>query len=700
MGTPVRLQRYLATAGVAARRKAEELIVAGRVQVNGEVVTVLGTKIDPDEDDVLVDGEAAVALDHFYVLFNKPKACITAVTDDRGRPTVMDYLPNLPVPVKPVGRLDFYTEGVLLLTNDGELAARLLAPGSHVPKTYHVKVHGQLDRRQVDALREGIVLDDGTTTMPAEVEILPGESKHTWLGITIHEGKHRQIHRMIEALGYQVDKLQRVAFATLTFHDLRVGDARELDQQELNALRDLVGLDHSAVARGRWRAEREASDIPRRARAKQRAEAEAEALARGLVPGRSDSDDAEHGDDGDAEGGYDRGDGSDDHPGIDDAAGERSGAVPRGERGALPGSARGGADRRFAGGPQRGSADRSERGARSDGGRSGASQRPEGGPRGLATGSAERGARSGGAGPRFDGGPGSSRSGGPRGAGPRFEGGPRRGPADRSGTGSQPRGGASGRADERPRRGYAERLDGGPRRGAAERPEARSRSGGSRPGANQRPGGPRGARAERFEGGSRPSRARGGADARFERGPRPAPADRFGDRARARSGPPRSGPVGRGERRDGTGRGGAPGARSAAARPGRGFDRADRRPDRPGPGDRPDPRARSGSAASPRTRGSFGPTRPRSPGGPSERALAQRDDPRPRGRDAGRPRDAGAPGRPGARPPRAARSDAAPRRTGPTSARPATAAKPDPAPSDKSWARGPGARAPQRGRKR
>jgi len=211
MAEAVRLQRYLATAGVAARRKAEELITAGRVQVNGKVVTVLGTKVDPSRDEVQVDGEAVVALDRFYVLLNKPKACITAVTDDRGRPTVMDYLPNVPVPVKPVGRLDFYTEGVLLLTNDGELAARLLAPASHVPKTYHVKVHGQLDRKEIQTLREGVTLDDGVTTMPAEIEVLPGESKHTWLGITIHEGKHRQIHRMIEALGYQVDKLQRVA---------------------------------------------------------------------------------------------------------------------------------------------------------------------------------------------------------------------------------------------------------------------------------------------------------------------------------------------------------------------------------------------------------------------------------------------------------------------------------------------------------
>jgi 23S rRNA pseudouridine2605 synthase len=272
----IRLQRYLAMAGVAARRKAEDLISLGRVKVNGVVVTQLGTRITPDRDQVLVDGEAVVALDHFYVLLNKPKACITAVTDDQGRPTVMEYLPNLPVPVVPVGRLDFYTEGVLLLTNDGELAARLLAPKSHVAKTYHVKVRGRIEPRHIEMLRSGVRLDDGSTTLPAEVEVLPAESKHSWIGITIHEGKQRQVHRMLEAFGYQVTKLQRVAFANLTFHGLRVGDARELSQQELNDLRDMVGLDHRAAARGRWTARRESTDISRRARGKAEAEREME----------------------------------------------------------------------------------------------------------------------------------------------------------------------------------------------------------------------------------------------------------------------------------------------------------------------------------------------------------------------------------------------------------------------------------------
>ncbi|MBL8626634.1 MAG: rRNA pseudouridine synthase, partial [Myxococcales bacterium] len=288
--TLVRLQRFIAQAGIAARRKAEELITSGRVTVDGKVVTELGTKVDPQNANVQVDGEPVAPQELFYIVFNKPKGCITAVTDDRGRETVMDYLPNLPVSVAPVGRLDFYSEGVLLLTNDGELAAKLLAPGSHVPKTYHVKVNGSIKPADLEHLRTGVTLDDGTVTAPAEVEELPSDSKHPWLAFTLYEGKSRQIHRMLEALGCTVTKLQRVAFANLSFHGLRVGDARELTQGELNELRETVGLDRRAGARGSWSASREETDAARKLRAQAQAEREAAGGMSGPVGGDDDDD--------------------------------------------------------------------------------------------------------------------------------------------------------------------------------------------------------------------------------------------------------------------------------------------------------------------------------------------------------------------------------------------------------------------------
>ncbi len=295
MSEKMRLQRYLAVAGVAARRKAEELIVAGRVRVNGKQVRKLGTTVDPHSAHVTVDGEAVAPLDFFYVLFNKPKGCVAAVSDERGRPTIMEYLPNLPVPVRPVGRLDFYAEGVLLLTNDGELAARLVSPQRAIARTYHVKIRGELARPHLERLRTGVRLEDGSTTLPAEVDVLPAESRHAWLAVTLAESGERLVQDMLEALGYQVQKLQRVAYGTLSFHGLRVGDARELTQSELNTLRDLVELDHRPVARGAWRSTREDTDLSRRARERQRAEAAeaAEAGASGQAeaprpPGRED----------------------------------------------------------------------------------------------------------------------------------------------------------------------------------------------------------------------------------------------------------------------------------------------------------------------------------------------------------------------------------------------------------------------------
>lgn len=273
----MRLARYLAQSGVAARRKAETLIRAGVVAVNGKKVTDVATNVDAGRDRVSVEGKAVHPEDSFYVVLNKPKGCITAVSDPWDRPVVTDYLPRLPSSVVPVGRLDFYSEGVLLLTNDGELAAAILSPRSRIEKTYHVKVRGRVSDRHLHALRTGVRIERAVTR-EASVDRLHAKSKHEWLVITLTEGKSRQIHRMMSALGHTVLKLQRVAFAGLTFHGLRVGDARELTQTEVNELRALAGLkrDPSAVGRGKWGAKREQTDRGRRARAKARAEAAGE----------------------------------------------------------------------------------------------------------------------------------------------------------------------------------------------------------------------------------------------------------------------------------------------------------------------------------------------------------------------------------------------------------------------------------------
>jgi len=271
----MRLARYLSQAGVAARRKAEVLIEEGRVRVNGKVVREVATNVDSDTDRVQVDGEGIQLEDLYYIVLNKPKGCVSTVSDPEGRQTVMDYLPRVPAAVKPVGRLDYHSEGVLLLTNDGELAAALLSPAKHVSKTYHVKVQGGLKDIHIEKLRRGVRLDDGQTTKPAQVDRLKAQSKHDWVVITIHEGKNRQIRRMLEALGLRAAKIQRVDFAGVGYHGLRVGDARELDAAELKMLREQVGLgpDPRSSTRGKWKAKREQTDRARRARAKERDEA-------------------------------------------------------------------------------------------------------------------------------------------------------------------------------------------------------------------------------------------------------------------------------------------------------------------------------------------------------------------------------------------------------------------------------------------
>lgn len=239
----IRLQRYLAQAGVASRRRAETLISEGKVRVNGKRVTELGVKVRPGKDTVDVDGRRVQPEERLYLILNKPKGYVTTVADPQGRKTVMELLPrNLPAKVVPVGRLDFYTEGVLLFTNDGDLAAGLMHPRGHVEKTYNVKIRGGVTDEQVQKLRDGVRID-GRKTLPAKVDRLRYTGTHTWLVITIREGRSRQIHKMADAVRLQVIKLSRVAFGGITYFGLKVGQARALTPDEVDLLRKQVKSD-------------------------------------------------------------------------------------------------------------------------------------------------------------------------------------------------------------------------------------------------------------------------------------------------------------------------------------------------------------------------------------------------------------------------------------------------------------------------
>ena len=237
----VRLNKFLSTAGIASRRKADEMIEEGRVKINGKVVTSLGVKIDPSRDQVFVNEKQVAVLDEpVYIVFNKPKDCITTASDERGRTTVMDYV-QVRERIYPVGRLDRNTTGVLLLTNDGTFANALMHPKHEVNKAYKVTLDKPLTAEHVDKLRHGIRLSDGMTE-PAEVHVIPRE-RNKVIGIVIHEGKNRQVHRMFEALGYLVDKLDRVAYADITYDGLPRGKFRYLTKSEIRRLKDVAGIE-------------------------------------------------------------------------------------------------------------------------------------------------------------------------------------------------------------------------------------------------------------------------------------------------------------------------------------------------------------------------------------------------------------------------------------------------------------------------
>lgn len=238
---PQRLQKILAARGVASRRQAEQLIVAGRVRVNGRVVKDLGSKADPHRDRIEVDGRRIVPQKLAYYLLHKPRQVMTTMHDPEGRPTVAALLRGVTERVFPVGRLDYHTSGALLLTNDGELAEALLRPQRQVPKVYIVKVQGHLDEADLALLRQGVQLEDGYRTRPAKVFVLREEPRHSWIQVEIVEGKNRQVHRMAKAIGHPVLRLNRHAFAELSTEGLAPGDFRALSAKELEKLKKNFG---------------------------------------------------------------------------------------------------------------------------------------------------------------------------------------------------------------------------------------------------------------------------------------------------------------------------------------------------------------------------------------------------------------------------------------------------------------------------
>ena len=233
----IRLQKFLADAGVASRREGERLILGSRVEVNGQIVTTLGTRVHPGRDTVRVDGRRIQGGGRrVYYLLHKPKGSITSAADPAGRPTVIDLLQGVRERIFPVGRLDWNSEGLLILTNDGDLAFRLTHPANHVPKVYRVKVKGAVSAQDLETLRRGLFID-GRRTLPARVERVSGQA-HTWLEVTLHEGRKNQIRRMFDRLGHGVLKLKRIAIGPIRDRALKPGEWRRLTPEEVRLLRE------------------------------------------------------------------------------------------------------------------------------------------------------------------------------------------------------------------------------------------------------------------------------------------------------------------------------------------------------------------------------------------------------------------------------------------------------------------------------
>jgi 23S rRNA pseudouridine2605 synthase len=237
-----RLQKILSKAGITSRRKAEGLILQGRVSVNGKIVRELGTKAVLGRDEIRVDGKIIKPETEGIVLvLFKPRRCVTTLHDPQGRPTVADFVSKFPMRLYPVGRLDYDVEGLLLLTNDGELAHRLQHPRYKVPKTYLVKVRGHPPEEAVARLQQGVNLEDGITA-PAELIVMEDDQKATWLSLTLREGRKHQVKRMCAAVGHPVLRLRRTKVGPIELDNLRPGEIRRLKSREVRTLRKRVGL--------------------------------------------------------------------------------------------------------------------------------------------------------------------------------------------------------------------------------------------------------------------------------------------------------------------------------------------------------------------------------------------------------------------------------------------------------------------------
>jgi 23S rRNA pseudouridine2605 synthase len=232
----MRLQKYLAMQGVASRRKCEELIVGGHVDVNGKPVLVLGTKIDPERDTVAVDGERIKATRRFYVALHKPKGVVCTAFDPAGRPRAIDLVADVPVRLFPIGRLDADIEGLLLLTNDGDFAQQVAHPRFEVEKTYRITVKGEPDGAALEKLRTGIWLAEGKTT-PARIHVLRKTREATTFTLAIPEGKNREVHRMLARVGLPVTRLLRDQVGPVRLGTLKRGEWRLLTSFEIEALK-------------------------------------------------------------------------------------------------------------------------------------------------------------------------------------------------------------------------------------------------------------------------------------------------------------------------------------------------------------------------------------------------------------------------------------------------------------------------------